>query len=151
MHCENNNHTGCPVMIYLANLAVWNAKLHNLHWNVVGGSFVQMHEYTEKVYEEVMDQFDALGEAIRMRGKLPPVRMGEYLEMATLEEVDSTERQAAEVVTLLKADMEKMNALAQGIRDGADKMGDHLLAAQFEGYLEWYAKQLWFLDAMSKR
>ena len=117
----------------------------------MGGSFVQMHEYTEKVYEEVMDQFDALGEAIRMRGKLPPVRMGEYLEMATLEEVDSTERQATEVVTLLKADMEKMNALAQGIRDGADKMGDHLLAAQFEGYLEWYAKQLWFLDAMSKR
>ena len=97
MHCENNNRTGCPVMIYLANLAVWNAKLHNLHWNVVGGSFVQMHEYTEKVYEEVMDQFDALGEAIRMRGKLPPVRMGEYLEMATLEEVDSTERQATEV------------------------------------------------------
>ena len=151
MHCENNNRAGCPVMIYLANLAVWNAKLHNLHWNVVGGSFVQMHEYTEKVYEEVMDQFDALGEAIRMRGKLPPVRMGEYLEMATLEEVDSSERQAAEVVTLLKADMEKMNALAQEIRDGADKMGDHLLAAQFEGYLEWYAKQLWFLDAMSKR
>ena len=151
MHCENQNRAGCPVMIYLANLAVWNVKLHNLHWNVVGGSFVQVHEYTEQVYDEVMDQFDAMGEAVRMRGKLPPVRLAEYLEMATLEEVDSAERQASEVVALLKADMEKMNALAQEIRDGADKMGDHLLAAQFEGYLAWYAKQLWFLDAMSKR
>ena len=37
----------CPVMVYLANLAVWNAKLHNLHWNVVGRAFVQVHEYTE--------------------------------------------------------------------------------------------------------
>ena len=43
----------CPFIVYLANLAVWNAKLHNLHWNVVGPAFVQVHEFTESLYDEV--------------------------------------------------------------------------------------------------
>lgn len=30
---------------YLANLAIWNVKLHNLHFNVVGSQFVPTHEY----------------------------------------------------------------------------------------------------------
>ena len=30
---------------YLANLAVINIKIHNLHWNVVGSQFVAVHEF----------------------------------------------------------------------------------------------------------
>lgn len=51
----------CPVKVYLANLAVLNAKLHNLHWNVVGRAFIQVHEYTEGLYDELFEQFDARG------------------------------------------------------------------------------------------
>ena len=29
-------------------------------------------------------------------------------------------------------------------------MGDYLLSAQFDGYLESYAKRVWFLKAMQK-
>ena len=139
----------CPFKVYLANLAVWNAKLHNLHWNVVGGAFVQVHEYTEKLYDEVFEQYDAVAEAAKMRDKFPPVRLTEYLELATIEELDARAFPVKEVVAIVLEDMLKMQALAKVIRDGADEQGDDLLVAQFDGYLEFYAKQVWFLKAMS--
>ena len=37
---------------YLANLAVLNIKIHNLHWNIVGSQFVSVHEYLESEYDK---------------------------------------------------------------------------------------------------
>lgn len=34
--------------VFLANLAVLNIKVHNLHWNVVGLQFPLIHKMTEK-------------------------------------------------------------------------------------------------------
>lgn len=148
--CETSARV-CPVKVYLANLAVWNAKLHNLHWNVVGGAFVQVHEFTEKLYDAVNEQFDAVAEAMKMRDAFPPVRLSQYLELATIEEIDSRDYPVAEVVSLVYEDMVKMQALAKEIREGADKFGDDLLVAQFDDYLAEYAKNLWFLKAMMKK
>ncbi len=141
----------CPVKRYLANLAVWNAKLHNLHWNVVGGAFVQVHEFTESLYDEVNEQYDAVAEGAKMRGNFPLVRLTEYLEIATIEEIDSRDYPVEEVVDIILADMLKMRDLAEVIRNGAEEQGDYLRVAQFEGYLEKYAKNIWFLKAMQKR
>ncbi len=158
MSCYNENHAACacqtgavcPVKVYLANLAVWNAKLHNLHWNVVGGAFVQVHEYTESLYDKVFEQYDEVAEAMKMRDKFPPVRLSEFLEIATIEELEARDYPVKEVLDILLADTLKMQALAQEIRKGADEMGDDLLVAQFDGYLEEYAKSVWFMKAMTK-
>ena len=50
---------------YLANLAVWNIKLHNLHWNVVGNQFIQLHNFTEEMYDELFEAFDRGGGTIK--------------------------------------------------------------------------------------
>ena len=147
--CESTSRV-CPVKVYVANLAVLNAKLHNLHWNVVGRAFVQVHEYTEGLYDEFFEQFDAVAEAMKMRGGFPPVRLSEYLKLATIEELDAREVSVSEVLQIVLDDVLAMQALAKEIREGADKMGDYLLAAQFDGYLESFAKRVWFLKAMQK-
>ena len=147
--CESGA-ASCPVVVYMANLAVLNAKLHNLHWNVVGRAFVQVHEYTEELYDEMAEQYDAVAEAIKMRDRMPPVRLSEFLKYASVEELDARDFSVAEVLEIVTADLRTMQDLAKQIRDGADKMGDCLLVSQFEGYLEGYAKRLWFLKAMQK-
>lgn len=139
---------GCPVKVYLANLAVWNAKLHNLHWNVVGSTFVQVHEYTESLYDKVLEQYDEVAEAIKMRNGFPPVRLTDYLKAATIEELDSRAYPVDEVLEIVEADMAKMQELAKQIRDGADERGDYLLVSQFEDYLADYAKSMWFIRSI---
>ncbi|MDO4936675.1 MAG: DNA starvation/stationary phase protection protein [Sutterellaceae bacterium] len=156
MSCHHENLSACeskgvcPVKVYMANLAVWNAKLHNLHWNVVGRAFVQVHEFTESLYDAAFEQYDQVAEAIKMRDGFPPVKLAEFLELATIEELESRDYPVGEVVEVVLADMLKMQALAKEIRKGADEMGDDLLVAQFDGYLESYAKNVWFLKAMTK-
>ena len=43
---------------YLADLSVWNVKLHNLHFNVTGPQFKSIHEYLESIYDEAFEYFD---------------------------------------------------------------------------------------------
>lgn len=136
--------------VYLSNLALWNVKLHNLHWNVVGKTFVQVHEFTEKLYDDVFEQFDAVAEVQKMQNSMPLVKMSDYMQQATLKEVDAKDFTPDEVLKIVEDDMKAMSALAKEIRDEAADKDDFQVANMFEDYLTAYAKNLWFLRAMSK-
>lgn len=137
--------------VYLANLAVWTAKLHNIHWNVTGCAFVQVHEFTEKLYDNTFEQYDAVAEVQKMRDEMPLVKLSDYLKVATIQEVDAKDFGIEEALKLVQADMQEMASLAQTIRDEADKKGDFQIVSMFEDYLDGYAKNLWFLKAMLKK
>lgn len=134
--------------VYLSNLAVWTAKLHNIHWNVTGCAFVQVHEFTEKLYDETFAQYDAVAEVQKMRGEMPLVKLSDFLANATLKEIDAKNFGIAEALSLVESDMKAMAVLAKEIRDEADRQDDFQVVAMFEGYLEGYSKNLWFLRAM---
>lgn len=133
---------------YLSNLAVLNVKLHNLHWNVVGLQFVQVHEFTESIYDDMFEKYDAVAELIKMKGERPLVKMADYLEKASIQEIDKEEFTTIEVLEILKEDLTKMKELATEIRNLADEAGDFITVAEFEGHIAGYNKNLWFLDAM---
>lgn len=134
--------------VYLSNLAVWTAKLHNIHWNVTGCAFVQVHEFTEKLYDETFAQYDAVAEVQKMRGEMPLVKLSDFLANATLKEIDAKDFGITEALSLVESDMKAMAALAKEIRDEAERQDDFQVVAMFEGYLEGYSKNLWFLRAM---
>lgn len=134
--------------VFLSNLAVLTYKLHNLHWNVAGSSFVQVHEFTEKLYDSSFEQFDEVAEILKMQGEMPLVKMSDYLANATIKEIDAKKFSEAEVVKIVDGDMKEMNRLALEIREEADKAGNFHVVSVFEDYLKAYAKNLWFLKAM---
>ncbi len=135
---------------YLANLAVWTVKLHNLHWNVTGHAFKPLHDYTESLYDEAFEAYDAVAEVLKMRDEMPLATLKGYLEVATIAEVEPHDFSCCEVVSMVEADMQLMRDLAKTIRQAAAEADDHQVQALFEGYLDGFAKQLWFLRAMKK-
>lgn len=139
------------INVYLSNLAVWMVKLHNLHWNVTGHAFVQVHEYTESLYNDAFEQYDAVAELLKMHGKSPLVKMSDYLANATIEELDAREFTASEVLEIVEADMVKMKELATKIRNKAAEKDCFYTQGLFEGYLQDYAKKLWFLHSMMNK
>ena len=56
---------------YLANLNLLYVKLHNLHWNVQGHSFFQLHAVFEGYYEGVAKSLDEVAERILTLGGRP--------------------------------------------------------------------------------
>lgn len=135
---------------YLANVAVGYVKFHNLHWNVVGSSFKQVHEYLETLYDGFADILDSVAELLKMHDIQPLASMKDYLAAATIQELDSDERPIREVLDIARGDLLALKAQAESIRSAADADDAYDVVAAMEDQLSNYNKTLWFLQAMGK-
>lgn len=135
---------------YLSNLAVLNIKLHNIHWNVVGGQFMEVHNFTEEVYDKFFGDLDEVAELLKMKGEMPLSTITEYVKNATIKEVEAREFSIKESLEIIREDFQLMKDLAVEIRNTADEEGDFETVAIFEDYVAYYSKNLWFLDSMLK-
>ena len=133
---------------YLANLAVLNTKLHNLHWNVEGKQFMQVHLFTEDLYTDFFEKYDEVAELLKMKGESPLVKLSEYQEASTIEELDSKKFGVDEVLNEVLADLKEMKKLAEEIRNEADEAGDFEVVGEFEEHVAGYSQNIWFVRSM---
>lgn len=133
---------------YLANLAVLNTKLHNLHWNVEGKQFTQVHNFTEDLYNDFFEKYDGVAEIMKMKGEFPLVKLDEYQEAATIEELESKKYGVDKVLNVVLADLKEMKKLATEIRNDADDAGDFEVVGAFEDHVSGYSQNIWFLKAI---
>lgn len=133
---------------YLSNLAVLNSKLHNLHWNVVGQQFMQVHQFTESLYDDFFVKYDDVAELMKMKGEMPLVKLNDYLKNASIKEVDADQFSSVEVLEIVEADLKEMKALATEIRNDADAVDDFEIVGEFEEHVASYSKNLWFIRAI---
>lgn len=132
---------------YLADLALWNIKLHNLHFNVEGIPFKAIHEFLEEIYDEAFEYYDAVAELMKQQGESPVVTAKEYLKIASLKEIESKSYAVKETLEILLGDLELMRDEALKIREEADKEDNFLLANMMEDHVEFYALKIWFTRA----
>lgn len=136
---------------YLANLAVINIKIHNLHWNVVGSKFVSVHEYLESEYDKAGKRLDEVAELIRMSGEFPVANLKEYLEISTIQEIEtSNEISIKEALEIVLSDIKLQKELALEIRKEADEADNFPVANAMEDHIEDYNKQIWFIKSSLK-
>lgn len=133
---------------YLANLAVLSVKFHNLHWNVEGPQFVQLHTFTEEAYDEFFEAYDDVAEILKMRGHFPLGSMKDYLAHTTVKELDNKAIKGSAVLEILKDEYSELLELAFEIRRDADDQGDVTLVAKMEEHIASFQKKLWFIKAI---
>ncbi len=133
---------------YLSNLVVLNVQLHNLHWNVEGKQFVQIHEFTESLYNDFFEKYDEVAELLKMRDQRPLVKLADYLQNASIKELDKERFSSDEVLEIVQDDLNKMKTLATEIRNEADEAGDFEVVGAFEDHVAGYSKNLWFIKSM---
>ena len=63
-------------------------KKHNYHWNVKGPMFQTLHVMFEEQYTELWNALDEIAERIRSLGFAAPGTLKEYLELASIEEIE---------------------------------------------------------------
>ncbi|MDO4701271.1 MAG: DNA starvation/stationary phase protection protein [Erysipelotrichaceae bacterium] len=132
---------------YLADLAVITFKLHNLHWNVVGTQFVAVHEFTESIYDTTFEYFDEVAEHQKFYGVMPDCTFADYLKNATIKEIPAKKFTAEEVLSIVHEDLTTLRSKATELRNAADEEGWFSAVALFEGHVDYYNKQLWFIAA----
>src|SRR5690606_18044174 len=136
--------------IYVANLAVNYIKLHNLHWNVVGRAFKQVHEYLESLYDETTESLDAVAEYQKMVGEYPKASLEEYLKITTIKELESKDYSIEDALKIAVEDQKLLRKLATEIRNEADEKGDFTRVALMQGEVAVQNKRIWLIELMPK-
>lgn len=134
---------------YLANLAVMFIKLHDIHWNVKGQMFIQVHEHTESLYDEMAEKLDEVAEKIIMKGGKPISKIKGYLEAATIEELEDFDYHVENVLEVLLKDFEQLKQQAIEIRSYFDEEGEFTITMLLEDHISAYEKEIWFLKSMT--
>ena len=133
---------------YLSDLVVFYLKLHDLHWNVKGPQFVEIHKYTESRYEDAAEKFDEIAELVLMHGEKPVSSIAGYLKLASLQEPGRESYRDSEVLQLLVEDLSHLKNEAQQIRSRMAEADIFDVAAVLEEHVAGYNKELWFLRSM---
>lgn len=135
--------------VYLSNIFVFNQKLHNLHWNVVGPNFKAVHEYLEEIYDGQFEKLDEVAEYIRIIGEHPLATVSEYMKHATLEEVAGDRTYSIkETLEILLADLEHMVESAKATREEESEDDNFVIVNLLEDHVEEYTKSIWFVKSM---
>ncbi len=138
------------VNVYLANLALFYIKLHNLHWHVTGVQFKAVHEYLEELYNETTEKLDEIAELLKKEGETPLSSLKEYLEKGTIKELDSSSRCVKEALITVLEDYKTFKNEALLIRKSANEDDEFPLVNTLEEHIEGYNKIIWFISSMLK-
>ncbi len=131
--------------IYLSNLHILYTKVHNLHWNVVGIGFYEMHLKLEEFYTAIADELDVVAERILTLEGRPLASLKDYLENTTLEEIESKPIKANKAAEVVYKDFQEVLAHLRKISLMASENSDEQTVGILDGYIGEYEKNIWML------
>jgi len=138
------------LQVLLADLAVLNVNVHNLHWNVEGPAFKPTHVFLEEMYEDLFTKFDDVAELIKTNGGSPAASLKEYLELSKVEEYADRNWTVAEAFGESKKILEYLINSALEIRKTASDADEFTVANIMEDYVHDWQKTLWMVNAALK-
>jgi starvation-inducible DNA-binding protein len=134
---------------YLADLAVFNVKIHNVHWNSVGSQFIPIHKYTEGLYNTVFEMYDQIAERERAHGHFPLGNIKRYLEITGIQELP-VEDKALSVsfgMDVLLSDLLYLKKVAVNLKEAADTGKDYGTSALLDDHITKYEESIWFIKS----
>jgi starvation-inducible DNA-binding protein len=144
---ENIKETVKELDKYLANLSVLYVKLHNLHWNIEGPSFFQLHEKFEELYDYINKDLDEVAERILTLEHRPSASLKDFLSISTIEELESKSLNSDEAIRIIEEDFSKMLEHSRKILELAESGKDQGTVDLMAGFIGNYEKTLWMLKA----
>lgn len=136
---------------YLADLNLLYVKIHNLHWNIEGSTFFQLHSVFEEYYEATAKTLDAVAERMLILGHRPAASMKEYLNLSTLKELESKGLSAQESLDILEADFLNILNQSRTILSSAEDAEDQGTADLMAGFIREYETALWMIKSFKTK
>lgn len=135
----------------LADTYVLMLKTQNVHWNVTGDDFFEVHKLTEMQYGELFEAVDELAERIRSMGGKAPGTMKEFLELTRMREGAGGSTMEAMVGELYEANSKFASLLRGDIKEVGDDLGEPGTEDTYIARLKAHEKAAWMLAATIER
>ncbi len=130
----------------LSDQHVLYIKMRNFHWNLVGPSFVEVHEFIEKLYNNIAEDIDQVAERINQLGQTSLGSMQEFLKNSILKESEGGKKLQEAAITELAIDNDFMaRKLRELISEFDESYNDPGTVDLFTRLLQSHEKSAWML------
>ncbi len=130
----------------LANSYVFQLKLQNYHWNVVGENFKSLHELFAAQYEDVSTAIDEIAERMRALDSKVEGTFENFSKLSRVKSGDKNLDSAAMIKDLIVGHQILVEELRNGIK-AAQEEGDEVTADLFIGRSTAHEKAIWMLKS----
>jgi starvation-inducible DNA-binding protein len=120
---------------------------HNFHWNVTGPQFNSLHAMFMAQYTEQWTALDQIAERIRSLGHPAPGTYKEFVELATIKEVEGVPK-ATEMIRHLVAAQEATARTARQLFPVVEAANDQPTADVLTQRLDVHEKTAWMLRSL---
>ena len=129
---------------------MFNVKLQNYHWNVIGKGFFTTHEKLEEYYDEVRNQIDEVAEHILSLGHQPLGTMKDFMENSKIREAKNEQIKSIDIMENVIHDLQELKQKAVQIKQEAEDKEYYATSTLMDDYLANYSKKIWMLNAALK-
>jgi len=120
---------------------------HNFHWNVTGPQFNSLHQMFMAQYTEQWTALDMIAERIRALGHPAPGTYRQFVELASIKEVEGTPK-ANDMIRYLVAAQEATARTARNLFPTVEAAKDQPSADLLTRRLEVHEKTAWMLRSL---
>ncbi len=120
---------------------------HNFHWNVTGPQFTSLHNMFMEQYTEQWQALDVIAERIRALGFPAPGTYKEFVQLASIEEVEG-QPSADDMVRHLVAAQEATARTARKLFPLVEAANDQPTADMLTQRLDVHEKTAWMLRSL---
>jgi starvation-inducible DNA-binding protein len=140
---------GDAVKVAMADTFAMYLKTHNYHWNVEGEDFFEYHKFFNKLYDELFEAVDVLGEEIRGLNEYAPGSFSRFSELTSIEDATTVPDGVTMAANLLKDNDKVIASLTNAFKlaEAADKVG---LSNKLQDRIDIHTKHSWMLRSTTK-
>lgn len=135
---------------YICNLKVLNNNLYNLHFNVVGENFIELHKKIEEYYNEIALMYDKIAERIKMMGGYPTTSLTKIEEISSMKSMNSKDYNQKQVLEILNNDFSFLKDYTKDLIEYFEKKKDYYTINILNDNLNYIYKNLWMIKTSLK-
>jgi starvation-inducible DNA-binding protein len=132
---------------YVADIAIFIIKLHNLHWNTTGRHFEEVHKYTEDLYVRFFEMYDEFAELLKAKNQTVFGSMADYLRISSIKEVTATKFTDTEALQIVSYDLDMLRLTIEQLIVSAAETKDYTTLDLAQKELAFLEKEQWMLKA----
>ena len=123
-------------------------KSHAAHINVVGRHFVSDHELLNKIYDDLQDEIDTLGELLRTIKAEMPLTISDTLDGSDIaDNLYPDNNEGLDFLEQVYADIEQLISIHQDLEEAADSREFNHIANYAQDRVRALKKHCWMLSA----
>ena len=135
---------------YMTNIKVESNNLYNLHFNVVGMSFMGLHKKLQEYYEKFNIFYDNIAERIKMLNGYPITSLVKIEDVSTIKSMKSMDFNANQILNILDNDFSFLTEYTKDLIKVFNDKKDYYTSTILNDILMYLEKELWMIKSSIK-